>query len=247
MLMGGLEVKQIVALGFFLFSTGAFAFFQYKPLKATHLFVPWGYDSNDAIVVVVEGYLENTCQQVRSASVVPKGFDFEVTPLAETLGTQCEPLVTAYTIEVVLNPDGPVDRGRYNVLAPSHNGSRLKEELIVEEATGAGIDNARYAPVDAVEVGVLSGGRMRAVLEGRLQNTCLSLEMALTSTNGKTYELVPTVVANKTDKLGKPCADKEWRYRVQKDFDEPAIPGRYLLHVRSQNGKSLNRVFSNIW
>ncbi len=232
-------------LGVLLFATASFA--SPKPLVVTNLFVPWGYDSNDVVVIVVEGYLENTCQQVRGASIVANGFEFEVTPLAETLSTKCEPLVTAYTLEVVLNPKGPLDRGNYAVVAQGPNGTRLKETLVVEQASGAGLDNASYAPVDTIEVGVLSGGRMRAVLEGRFQNTCLSLEMALTTTNGKTYELVPIVVPLKMDRFGKPCAEKEWRYRVHKDFEEPTTPGRYLLHVRSQNGKSLNHVFSNIW
>jgi hypothetical protein len=238
-------VTRAIVLGLFLFAGTLFA--SPKPLKATQLFVPLGYDNNDVIVVVVEGYLENTCQQVRSASVAQSQFEFEVTPLAETLDTRCEPLVTAYTVEVVLNPKGPIDRGNYLVTAPGPNGVRLKEPLPVGEATEVGIDNARYAPVDSLEVGMVSGGKMRAVLEGRFQNTCLSLEMGLTSSNGKTFELVPIVVPLKADRFGKPCADKEWRYRAHKDFDEPTLPGRYLLHVRSQNGKSLNRVFSNIW
>jgi hypothetical protein len=217
-----------------------------KAVPATQVFVPSGYDDNDEVVIVVEGYLTSTCQQIRSAKVSPLGNAFEVTPMTESHGTICDPLRTAYTLNVILNPDRPLEEGDYEVHVLGTKGKVLKEPLHIDHAVGPGVDNALYAPIDNVEVGMLSGGKMRAVIEGRFQNTCRAVRVLLSTKNGKTYELRPEVLKLTQDRNGAPCAEKEWRFNAYADFDEP-LPGRYLMHVRSQNGRALNQVFSNIW
>ena len=88
---------------------------------------------------------------------------------------------------------------------------------------------------------------MRAVIEGRFQNTCTVIErIELSTLNGKTYEMRPIRKRLSTAPDGKPCAEKEIRFTAHKDFAEPP-PGRYLLHVRSQSGRSVNHIFTNIW
>jgi hypothetical protein len=246
--MGNRRLVPTIAAAFIyaFFASSLYASAARAGVKATRLYVPVGYDSNDEIVAVVEGYLENTCEQLRGAKVTPVGTDFLIEPQSEKHGTKCDPLLTPYTLEVVINPEESLDQGRYTVRVQGRS-KMLTEPLVVKVASGQWPDEHIYAPVDDAEVGLLSGGRMRAVIQGRFQNTCVVIdEMVLDTKNGKTYELRPKTKWLTADEKGAPCAYKETRFTAKVDFDEPA-PGRYLLHVRSQSGRSVNRVFSNVW
>lgn len=215
-------------------------------VPAERLYVPTGYDETDEVVVVVEGYLDSTCYQIRKAKVVLNGSVFDVYPQAEKQGVDCDPLPVPYVLEVLLNPDDAIAPGRYQVRVASKT-KNLVETLQVEEAEVNQVDNHPYAPVDDAEVGMLSGGRMRATIEGRFQNTCMVIDRIDVSTqNGKTYEMLPIVKMLKKDPKGDPCRQKERRFDAFRDFAEPP-PGRYLLHVRSQNGHSVNHIFTNVW
>ncbi len=210
-------------------------------VPAARLYVPTGYDETDEVVVVIEGYLKSACYQIRKAMVIENGKIFEVFPQAELRGTDCDPLPVPYVQEVVLNPEQSLDAGSYEVHVPSR-GKTLVEPLVVEATV-----NRAYAPVDNAEVGTLSGGKLRATIEGRFQNTCMVLDQIdLSTRNGKTYELLPLVKMLKKDPQGKPCRRQERPFNAGRDFAEPP-PGRYLLHVRSQNGHSVNHIFTNVW
>ncbi len=229
-----------------LFATTLYAGAARAGVKAMRLYVPVGYDDNDEIVAVVEGYLENTCDQLRGAKVTHVGTEFLIEPQREAHGTKCDPLQVPFTLDVVLNPDDSVAAGTYSVRVEGRS-KPLVEPLVIKAATEERPDEFSYAPVDDADVGLLSGGRMRAVIQGRFQNTCVAIdEMKIGTLNGKTYELRPTTKWLKTDSRGGPCANKEVRFTAKVDFDEPT-PGRYLLHVRSQSGRSVNRIFSNVW
>ncbi len=215
-------------------------------VSAARLYVPTGYDETDEIVVVVEGYLDSTCYQIRNAKVALTGAVFEVSPQAEKYGDDCDPLPVPYVLEVVLNPEEPLAPGQYKVRVASKTKS-LVETLHVTAVEDDAVDNYRYAPVDGAAVGVLSGGRMRATIEGRFQNTCMVMDRIEISTqNGKTYEMLPIAKMLKRDAKGNPCRQMERRFEASRDFAEPP-PGRYLLHVRSQNGHSVNHIFTNLW
>src|SRR5690606_6916081 len=119
--------------------------------------------------------------------------------------------------------------------------------LVVRHAESGKVDEKEYAPVDSAEVGMLSHGKLRAVIEGRFQDTCTEIDkIELSTQNGQTYELLPLIRRRKTAPDGSPCRLREHRYTAHQDFDEPD-PGRYLLHVRTRNGKSVNHIFTNVW
>ncbi len=219
-----------------------------RTVNASAVYVPVGYDSNDRrIVIVIEGYLPSSCHRITGARVHRKNSIFEVAPQMEMQGTDCEAgLKVPYLLEKTLNRGGPISAGNYEVHVPAVQGGMLKEPLIVKTAPVARPDSFDYAPVESADVGMLSGGRMRAEIEGRLQNTCYSVEIKLSTQNDKTYELLPLLRKGTKDKEGEPCQEREWRYQAHADFDEPA-PGRYLLHVRTQDGWFLNRLFTNLW
>jgi hypothetical protein len=229
-----------------LFATSVYAATARANAKATRLYVPIGYDDNDEIVAVVEGYLETPCEQLRGAKVHQVGNTFVVEPQRESYGKKCDPLQVPFTLEVILNPEDTIAEGSYLVQVEGKSRT-LTEPLIVKKSTEEWPDEFVYAPVDDAEVGLLSGGKMRAVVQGRFQNTCVAIdEMKIETKNGKTYELQPKTKWLKVDTKGEPCINKEIRFTAHADFDEPT-PGRYLLHVRSQSGRAVNRIFSNVW
>lgn len=216
-------------------------------ISATKLFVPSGFTSNDEIVVVVEGYLSSPCEKLRGAKVETRGHTFKIVPKSETQG-KCEELKVPYTLEVVLNPDAAIEPDDdYIVEVAGPAGKVLREPLEVKEPPMEWPESRMYAPVDDADVGLLSGGKMRAVIQGRFQNTCYAIDEFQVSTgNGKTFEAVPIIKPLARDPKGKPCKAVETPYTAYADFDEPR-PGRYLLHVRSQSGTAVNRVFTNVW
>ncbi len=217
--------------------------------SAHRLYVPVGYDDNDEVVVVVEGYLEETCQKIRGAKVSTSGNTFLVSPQYVVVSSQCDPLKTPFTLDVVLNPDEDLPADTYSVEAEGTSGKRIVEPLVIKKTESKSINDLPYAPVDQADVGFLSGGKMRALISGRLQNTCTVIDETqtrLSTSNDKTFEFLPVTMRLKVAPSGAPCQAKEHRFTVQRDFTPPG-PGRFLLHVRTQSGASINRVFTNVW
>ena len=117
-------------------------------VDADYLFVPEGFDDNDNVQVVLDGWLNSSCDVAMKPEVKMNLEDgiIEVNARAQKGNHICMPVLIRYTAIADL---GVLPMGEYNIL--SNNGAMM-ENLIVEEATSAGPDEYMYARVDEAMV-----------------------------------------------------------------------------------------------
>ena len=202
------------------------------------IFVPVGFDDNDEIVVVADGYLQSSCLKLTTPLVLPdvQTKKIVVQPRAKKMPGECQwDFRVPFTQVVTLSA---LPHGSY--LITTEDG-KVADRLEVKEAKVDSIDEGKYAPVDKVRVRVNEEGKFEAVIEGRFPDSCFRVSEMKVEVTGKTIQLLPLM-----DRNPGTCPPEETAFTVKKVLPDLS-PGRYLLHVRSLNGQSLNDVFNNYW
>jgi hypothetical protein len=77
-------------------------------------------------------------------------------------------------------------------------------------------------------------------------SSCLDFQDVRVIDSGKTFEVLPILTMHSADPHGGPCRNVERAFERTVELPE-LKPGRYLLHVRSMNGQSVNEIFSTYW
>lgn len=204
-------------------------------VKIQNLFVPYGYDDNDEVVVILDGYLPDTCFKLATTEVTQDAGKIIITQKAREYSGNCFDVTVPFTTTVKL---GVLAKGDYAV---SVNRGTLSEQLGVKEATKAGPDDYLYAPVEAARV---EGGS--AVLQGRFTNNCLKLDSVKLSHTGKTVQVLPIMSLLTATQAGHACETGEFNFSHSVRLQDLKLDsGRHLLHVRSLDGQSVNTVFSS--
>ena len=206
------------------------------PVSAQYLFVPKGFDDNDSIEVVVDGYLPSTCYKQTEPKITVDELARTVTvqPMALLFQGICLDVLVPFT-EVARV--GILSTGEYRVSTPSNT-----EQLMqVARSTNAGPDDNLYAPVDSVHVTVEpENQKIYAEIDGRYTNTCMAWEKATVIDTSDTIQLLPIIKMNESPD----CQELEFPFKIVKVELPWRGPGRYLLHTRGLNGKATNAVFS---
>lgn len=208
-------------------------------LEPTEIFIPVGFDDNDDVVAVVDGYLPDTCFRLRSPEMTvdaEKG-KVMVQPKAMLFPGPCLDVTIPYTTVVRL---GTVPKGTYTVATRKGN---VSDSLNVKQATKQQPDDYLYAPVESAQIEKLAGNQLRAILSGRFTSNCLKLEEVRIANSGKTLEVLPIMKQLEKAENGEACK------KVEMPFEEKVMlpeikAGRHLLHVRTLNGHSVNEVFT---
>ncbi len=206
------------------------------PVDVRDVFVPVGFDNNDEVEIVLDGYLPDTCYKLAFSRVT---FDeatrtFAIRQYARKMPGICFETPVPFTIEA---PLGLVKAGDYDVTSRGADG----QPLDVAVATRDGADDYFYAPVDSVRVERTVGGTgLQAVIEGRFTSSCMRFaELRLVDT-GRTLQLLPIIrLMTQAD-----CRIQERPFLEKIKLPTTMTSGRHLLHVRSLNGKAQNAVFS---
>lgn len=209
---------------------------QLVPVIGDDLFVPSGFDDNDEAVLVVDGYLPNSCYRIARPEVAldqSTGM-ITVTPMARYFDLPCLEALVPYNFEVRL---GVLPMGEFEV---SISGTDVKAGLEVTEASNAGPDDYLYLPVDDVSVNVDSDGQLKATLTGRFTNSCMTFDSARVIHTGKTVQLLPVMDFLESDA----CLTGIFPYSEKVVLPASLEKARHLLHVRSLNGRDVNRLFT---
>ena len=213
---------------------------RFSPIRDTRsLFVPVGFDDNDDVVVVLDGYIGDPCDKLRAPKVIidKANGSITITPMKERVGENCPEILVPYQQVVNL---GTLPMGTYAVQTFD---DKLGEILSVKKAPFATPDDHLYAPVDSAHVSVQVSGTMTATVRGRLTDSCLSIEKVEVLPSGRTMVVLPIMKKSATDPQGAACQPIERPFESRVEL--PVLTaGRYLLHVRSLNGQSVNEVFS---
>lgn len=204
-------------------------------IGARQIFIPKGFDSNDGVEVVLDGYLPSTCYKVTEPKVELELATKTVYILPQAYQTDppCLRMLVPYTQTVHL---GRLPAAGYTVALRN---SSLRAVLPIAQARVSSEDDAIYAPVDRVTVKYGEVGQpSAAVLEGRLTSSCLDWENIEVLNRGDTVEILPILSAR-----DEPCEEIDRPFEKVVALPEITTNGRYLLHVRVMSGKSINVVF----
>lgn len=205
------------------------------PVDASY--VPNGFDDNDDVVVVLDGHLPNNCYKVAHTEVLtdPVTKKVNVIQYARRYPGLCMQALVPFFSEANL---GVMAVGDFKIASL---GAAI-ENLNVAEASSAGPDEFLYAPVDSIKVNFDEVTKTYSgILDGRFTNTCMKIKEVSVVNSGKTLEVLP-----KMEMIQSPdgCFNTEVPFSWSVNLPKEMVTGRHLMHVRSLNGKSVNRMFS---
>lgn len=206
------------------------------PVAVRDVFVPVGFDSNDEVEVVLDGYLPDTCYKLAFSRVELDDATktFVVRQYARKVLGVCFETPVPFTTEVAL---GQVKIGEYTVASRGGEAQPLEVNAAIHD----GPDDFMYAPIDAVRVEKAPDGkRLQAVIEGRFTSSCMQFAELRLIDSGRTLQLLPIIVLLQQDD----CRIVERPFREIVALPRGMTSGRHLLHVRSLNGKAQNTVFT---
>lgn len=234
-----------------LLMTGSFAFahtieyseiinFGEVTVDVNHVFAPKGFDENDHIEIIATGFLPDPCHR-RPYGVVEKiGNEIKITVKANrSLDTNrpCLGMAVPYLVAV---PVGPVQKGSYKVTVNEATARPLFAQMEISERDPnvKSIDDYLYANVEQVSVDATT----RVVsLRGENHTPCLELDFIKSISNeSNTYALLPVLKKNENVECTDEPAPFEYKYQLPNDLQASKI----LVHVRSVNGRSVNKVFA---
>ena len=202
------------------------------------LFVPTGFDNNDQVEVVLDGFLPNACYKVAEPRI---SFDegtkkFQVVAVAHYFAadeTVCGTYEVPFTVTAKL---GQVPTGDYTV--KTFGGP--EKPLHIKQSNSVGPDDFLYAPVEHVHVMVdMRGRNITAAIEGRFTDSCMRFSEVKVLDEGENIVLLPVISMEQRND----CHAQNMRYKPIEAKIPWRQPGRYLLHVRGLSGVAVNQVF----
>jgi hypothetical protein len=212
-----------------LFSASAFA----VEAPVEHLFVPEGFDNNDTVEVVVTGTFPNPCyaRSATTATVKEDVIDIRVNATVAPESERCEALPVPFKESVTI---GTLQGGTYAI----HVNGKLRDKLIVKEASSNSVDDYLYASVDYIDLGFTGGASGSAILMAR-NNRCTRFDRVEIISNGKnTFSLLPIMKRISTE-----CTKELIIEPIEVHFDARSLPQKsFLLFVRTMDGKSVSTV-----
>lgn len=204
------------------------------PVSMQKLFVPNGFDSNDNVQIVGAGLYANSCY--RNAETKVRVDHEKKTVFVLALAYHYD----GYCLQVVLPFDRVIDvgilqEGTYSIVQEL-DGKTLGQ-ITLRKATGDGPDDFMYAPISQAFF-QSRGLDNRVFLAGEFPLSCMRLKEVRVHAQTDVLVIQPIVEIDSS----RPCVDG--RYPFENMTDVGFLPsGRYLLHVRSMNAKSINTLF----
>lgn len=203
-----------------------------------HLYIPDGFDSNDAVELVVTGSFPNPCYSRNKVQVKVDNDQIDIKVLAlapdeRKMGTRFCPQMIVPFKEVI--SVGNLQGGKYKVTVNQNTRYALADDLSVKEATSSAVDESIYAAIEWVE----SKGNDQFVLHGWRYSNCLELDgIKIVSNKKDTLSVLPVMkqVSDFCPMKGMPVS-----YPVRFDFSGLKVKNP-LLHVRTMDGKSVNTI-----
>lgn len=197
-------------------------------------YIPVGFDTNDNAQLVAEGTFDNTCFKPASVKAVVshKNKTIHLYPRAYQYDGACLQMTFNWHKEIDL---GILQTGEYKVI--TINGKKRDElgAMKVAAATNNSPDDFLYAPVSQVYFEKVDGRHYLRV-SGEFSNTCLQMREIIVRVQDKVLVVQPI-----TEELDGTCETKSVPYRELVEV-KGVNPGRYLIHVRSLNGKAINNL-----
>ena len=207
-----------------------------KMIDIENVYIPKGFDSNDNVEIVVEGQLPNLCHQVPKikANISKNKIQLKLTSLFYgNRDYYCPPAIVPFLVTANL---GVLKAGTYDVMA-NNEGGRLRKVLEVSVAPTTSIDDHIYANVDYLEKNM---GENFITLKGYNVSDCFELDRINFGSNGTDTVSVLPIMKQVNDFCPRKMTPFEYTVEVPRDVNEKKV----LLHVRTMNGKSYNKLIT---
>lgn len=193
-------------------------------------YVPIGFDDNDNVQVTVEGIFADTCHKIASSTPSVSGNLITIRQTAYRYGGICLSMLIPFTSTVDLGFLAP---GMYAIIDDA-TGANLGE-LPVARSTTSAADDYLYAPIADAWV-LASVGQRTLVLTGSFSDRCTTMGEVKVSYSERVIIIQPIAQRHTSrDCMGKTRFRKEIALKT-------ALEGVYLLHVRSMEGRAVNKM-----
>lgn len=204
-----------------------------EKVPMVNTYIPKGYDDNDNIEIIVEGYLPNLCYKTPHAQVEVTGSKINIDLMAWRSADEnmmCAEMVVPFIYAVSV---GVLDEGNYEV----HVNHSRPFALYVEEATSTAIDEEIYANVSTIE---RVYGERTVLVKGYNPSDCLEFDrFEVVDNKIDTYSVLP-IMKQVSEFCPKKMVPFEYELNVPNTLKRDTV----LLHVRALNGKSVNSLFN---
>ncbi len=221
------------------------AFAQYSPVEKLvpleHVYIPFGFDSNDNTEVIIAGYLPNTCYKAPRAKFHINQGKIEITVSALYYKNEHQPCTQVTIPFVEVASLGPMYQGAYNVVANQGTAFEKRAHLLVSPSVSNTKDVYLYARVQAIEA--IQGTR-RVILKGYNPSDCFELREIMTISNKTdTYSILPVLKMDEGSICHRKMVAFSYEYEVPVELNLRKV----LLHVRSMDGHSVNAIYDNAY
>lgn len=249
-----------LALGIFYFHSQAMALTDLPTNKTERLLeiekvfvAPEGFDDNDNVQIVIDGNLPNICFELGKTSVTrdEDGKTLSIAQLTHkknVLGCEQENMQDELNWKVPFQKElslGQLPAGNYTIQFNLGSSKFQKRQFVVKKSTIRNVDDILYAPISSAFIPemIYETENGEAVLTGILATTCLHLDQDKIKV--QKFDDVIVVLPELSISKEAPCL------RTPRPLHEivslgPLRKGRYLLHVRSMSGLSINKIFTVI-
>jgi len=207
-----------------------------EAVGATAVFVPYGFDDNDHIQVVIEGwYPDNSHQWSPAKWTWENDKTIFIQPQARI---HRDGIILPYMVryEEVINL-GLLDKGDYRVVVGNEE---VAATLVVQKAPKDTIDNYIYAPVESVRV--IDREKRIVRLEGTFTNPCMRIKEVIPTEPVNQVVAILPIVEEMDSGEQQLCEGEGKHFSEDVILNHEDIQGRMLIHVRKLNGQSKNLI-----
>ena len=236
-----------------MFSTSTFAAPFVSEVAIEEAFIPEkGYDNNDNIEIVLDGKLPNACFELDNTQVL-KDQEKKIIEIKQMMKvkdiTECLPNhqnhqnIPMWPIQYTKSIEiGNLKAGLYT-LKFNQGKKVISKKFIVTTTVSTGIDNYLYAPVSNAFIPELiyATDNVEVILTGILTNTCMNFNGDVEVQKvGNVFIVLPKMSLNNIAQ----CSSTQIPLQSIVSLGSIKKEGRYLIHIRSTTGRSVNKVFS---
>lgn len=211
-----------------------FAFAAENPVKVPatfkRVYVPEGFDDNDNVQFVGEGLFSSSCYRYSDTAVTVNHADkiISISTSAYKYNGMCLQLVLPFDRVVDV---GILKQGTYTIVQGPN--SVQVGSIVIKSSTRGEPDDNLYAPISQALFTSKSGVN-KVTLTGDFPLSCMKLQKV------ETHVLTDSLIIQPiSEMVNTGCKDGTFPFETEVDLGA-VKPGRYLLHVRSMNGKSVN-------
>ena len=204
-----------------------------------------GYDSNDDIEITAHGQLPSGCYKIEKVKVTAiSNSQFNVQALMSKKrlrGCTSEILSTPVNFTKTISL-GELPAGQYEFLFETKEGQKSKA-MDIAVAQRQTIDDNFYAPISNAFIPelIFTTQSPNVVLTGIFHTNCFQLnnQNIQVVRDGNIFIILPKSTLISLNR----CNQQKYPIQQIVGLGNIKEPGHYLIHVRSLNGLSINRVF----